>query len=184
MRGIRRRPDDESRVTTAELFFDLVFVFVVTQLSNLLAADMTLRGVARSTVLLLAAWWAWIYTTWTTNWFDADTIVVRALLLVVGFAGMLGAISIPHAFDSRAWLFVAGYVAIQALRNLFVVLVTHRDDPLYRPVQRILGWTLAVPLVRTVRTHHDGPTLNAALGRTGMLQLAFCALLSAGILAS
>jgi 1,4-dihydroxy-2-naphthoate octaprenyltransferase len=51
----------------------------------------------------------------------------------------------------------------------------------------LLSWLalpLAVPLVRTVRTHTDGPTLNAALARTGMLQLAFCILLSAGILAS
>src|SRR4051794_27712319 len=52
-------------------------------------------------------------------------------------AGMVGAISIPDAFGARAWLLVAGYVGIQVVRNLFVVLVTHRQDPLYRPVQRI-----------------------------------------------
>jgi 1,4-dihydroxy-2-naphthoate octaprenyltransferase len=48
----------------------------------------------------------------------------------------------------------------------------------------LLALPLAVPLVRTVRTHRDGPTLNAALARTGMLQLVFCVLLAAGILAS
>jgi 1,4-dihydroxy-2-naphthoate octaprenyltransferase len=48
----------------------------------------------------------------------------------------------------------------------------------------LLAVPLAVPLVRTVRTHTDGPTLNAALARTGLLQLAFCVLLAAGIIAS
>ena len=93
---------------------------------------------------MLAAWWAWVYTMWATNWFDAGTLVMRGILLVGMFAGMVGAISIPDAFGARAWLLVAGYVGIQVVRNLFVVLVTDRDDPLYRPVQRILGWSCAV----------------------------------------
>jgi low temperature requirement protein LtrA len=131
-------------VTSTELFFDLVFVFVVTQLSAVLVHDLTLGGAAKTLFLLLAAWWAWAYTAWVTNWFDADTLVVRAVLLVAMIAGLLGAISIPDAFGDRAPLLVAGYVGIQTLRNAFVMLVMHRDDPLYRPVQRILAWTLAV----------------------------------------
>jgi low temperature requirement protein LtrA len=144
VREIRRLPDEERRVTSAELFFDLVFVFVVTQLSSQLVHDLTPGGAVKTTLLLLAAWWAWAYTTWVTNWFDADTIVVRAVLLVTMIAGLLGAISIPDAFGDRAVLLVAGYVGIQTLRNLFVVLATHPGDPLHRPVRRILGWTLGV----------------------------------------
>jgi low temperature requirement protein LtrA len=144
VRGIRRLPDEERRVTSAELFFDLVFVFVVTQLSALLVADLTLSGAAKTAFLLLAAWWAWVYTAWATNWFDASTLVVRVILLVSMIAGLLGAISIPEAFGDRAPLLVAGYVGIQSVRSAFIVLATHRDDPLFRPVQRVLGWTLAV----------------------------------------
>jgi low temperature requirement protein LtrA len=144
VKTVRPLPDEERRVTSAELFFDLVFVFVVTQLSGLLVHDLTLEGAAKTTFLLLAAWWAWVYTAWVTNWFDAGTLVVRAILLVAMLAGLLGAISIPDAFGERAPLLVAGYVGIQAFRNLFVFVVTERDDPLYRPFQRILGWTLAV----------------------------------------
>jgi low temperature requirement protein LtrA len=140
----RRPPDHEGRATSIELFFDLVFVFVVTQLSSRLAHDLTLGGAAKTALLLLAAWWAWVYTTWATNWFDAGTLVVRGTLLVGMFAGMVGAIAIPDAFGARAWLLVAGYVGIQVVRNLFVVLVTDRKDPLYRPVQRIFGWSCAV----------------------------------------
>ena len=144
MKPIRRPPDHEARATSIELFFDLVFVFVITQLSSRLAHDLTLGGAAKTGLLVLAAWWAWVYTMWATNWFDAGTLVVRGILLVGMFAGMVGAISIPDAFGARAWLLVAGYVGIQVVRNLFVVLVTDRDDPLYRPVQRILGWSCAV----------------------------------------
>jgi low temperature requirement protein LtrA len=144
VKAIRRPPDHEARATSIELFFDLVFVFVVTQLSGRLADDLTLGGAAKTGLLVLAAWWAWVYTTWVTNWFDASTLVVRGILLVGMFAGMVGAISIPDAFGDRAWLLVAGYVGIQVVRNLFVVVVTHRDDPLYRPAQRILGWSCAV----------------------------------------
>jgi low temperature requirement protein LtrA len=145
MKPIRRRPPEhEDRATSVELFFDLVFVFVITQLSNRLALDLTLGGAAKTALLVLAAWWAWVYTTWMTNWFDASTLVMRWILLIGMFAGMVGAISIPEAFGARAWLLVAGYVGIQVARNLFVVLVTHGDDPLHRPLQRILGWSCAV----------------------------------------
>jgi hypothetical protein len=54
-----------------ELFFDLVFVFAITQLARLLKDDLSFAGAGRVLFLLLVLWWAWIYTTWMTNWFDA-----------------------------------------------------------------------------------------------------------------
>lgn len=144
-------------MTSAELFFDLVFVFVVTQLSARLVHDLTLGGSVKTAMLLLAAWWAWMYTTWVTNWFDPQTLVVRAILLVAMVAGMLGAISIPEAFGERAVLLVAGYVWIQAFRNIFIVVATDPDDPLYLPFRRLLIWTVAVtPLwIAGVLVHGD-----------------------------
>jgi low temperature requirement protein LtrA len=143
-------------VTSAELFFDLVFVFVVTQLSARLVHDLTLGGAARTAFLLLAAWWAWMYTTWVTNWFDANMLVVRAILLVAMIAGLLGAISIPEAFGDRAPLFVAGYVGIQTFRNIFIVVATAPEDPLYRPFQRILWWTIGISPLWIAGTVVDG----------------------------
>ena len=67
------RPRDERATqptTTVELFFDLVYVFAVTQLSHQILDDLTVAGVARAAFLLLIVWWAWIYTTWMANWFD------------------------------------------------------------------------------------------------------------------
>jgi low temperature requirement protein LtrA len=162
VRGIRGLPDEERRVTSAELFFDLVFVFVVTQLSALLVHDLTPAGAAKTTFLLLAAWWAWVYTAWATNWFHAEALAVRAILLVAMLAGLLGAISIPEAFGDRAPLLVAGYVGIQALRNAFMAVVADPDDPLYRPFQRILGWTVAVAPLWVAGLFVDG-TARAAV---------------------
>ncbi len=65
-------------VTTVELFFDLVYVFAVTQLSHLIVGDLSVSGLATAGFLLLVVWWAWIYTTWMANWFDPASAEVRA----------------------------------------------------------------------------------------------------------
>jgi low temperature requirement protein LtrA len=143
---VRRRPgeDEEWRASSIELFFDLVFVLVVTQLSTLLYEHLTIAGAARTAFLLLVAWWAWIYTTWGTNWFDPDRGPVRAVLAFAMLASMLGAAAIPDAFGDRALLLVAGYVSIQSVRNVFMALATDRRDPLHAPLVRLLAWTLWV----------------------------------------
>ena len=64
-----------------ELFFDLVFVFAVTQLSHSLLAHPTLQGAAQVALLWLAVWWVWIYTSWMTNWLDPERMPVRLCLL-------------------------------------------------------------------------------------------------------
>ena len=77
-RHLRRREGDASHpTTTVELFFDLVFVFAVTQLSHLLIGDLSVAGLLRAAFLLLVVWWAWIYTTWMVNWFDPALPAVR-----------------------------------------------------------------------------------------------------------
>ena len=147
---LRRHPAEEDSpvgASFAELFFDLVFVLAVTQLSSALVDDLTVAGAAQTLVLLLAAWWAWIYTTWMTNWFDPETRAVRAILLVGMLASLCGAIAIPDAFDDRAGLFVAGYVGLQLIRNGFTVLATQRSDPLHAPLVRIFVWSAWVSMI-------------------------------------
>ena len=145
LRGLRRRPDGEEwRASWFELFFDLVFVLVVSQLSGELVSNLTLSGALETLFLLLMAWWAWIYTTWTTNWFDPDTGPMRILLTIGMFGCLLGAVAIPEAFGDRALLLVLGYATIQLVRNVFVVVACERDDPLRPALQRVLAWSLWV----------------------------------------
>jgi low temperature requirement protein LtrA len=143
-RHLRQRGEQEQRATNLELFFDLVFVFAVTQLSHLLGSHLSLAGASQTALLLLVVWWAWVYTTWMTNWFDPDSPVVRCLLIAVMLASLAMAIAIPHAFGDRALLFALGYGSLQVVRNAFVVWATDRGSQLHEAFIRILIWSVAV----------------------------------------
>jgi low temperature requirement protein LtrA len=128
---LRFRDGGEQRASAVELFFDLVFVFAITQLSRTLLTDLTVQGAGRTLFLLLVVWWAWIYTTWMTNWFDPAHLSVRLVLIASMLAAFLMAIAIPDAFGGRAPLFAGGYVALQLVRNTFIVLATDDSEPLH-----------------------------------------------------
>src|SRR5688500_15807326 len=84
-----RRGHEHSRVTNVELFFDLVFVFAITQLSHGLLAHLTVLGALQITVLTFAVWWTWNYTAWATNWLDPDRIAVRLMLFALMLTGLV-----------------------------------------------------------------------------------------------
>src|SRR5215208_6486139 len=122
MASVRRRRTDEmsQRASTLELFYDLVFVFAITQVSHLLLEHLTWAGAGQALIVLLAVWWSWNYTTWTTNELDTETIPVRLLLLALMLVSLLMAVAIPDAFGEHALLFAGSYVAIQVGRHAFL----------------------------------------------------------------
>ena len=137
----RRNPGEQQRTTNLELFYDLVFVFAVTQVSHLLLANLTVTGAAKSALILLVVWWAWNYTTWVTNELDPDSDAVRLLLLGIMLASLLMAVAIPEAFGSRALLFAGAYVAIQVGRHLFLTFLAADARTIERErAARILTW--------------------------------------------
>src|SRR3954451_23228724 len=89
-------PEEERHASALELFYDLVFVFAVTQVSHLLLDHLDWTGVGQATLALLVVWWAWNYTTWVTNELDPDSAVVRVLLIALMLASLMLAVSIPH----------------------------------------------------------------------------------------
>jgi low temperature requirement protein LtrA len=136
-----RGTEDSSRVTYIELFFDLVFVFAVTQLSHNLLHDLSTAGALRTTFLLMAVWWVWIFTSWCTNWLNPDAVSVRLLLLVLMLAGLVLSTSLPGAFGATGLFFAGTYVAMQVGRSLFMVLVLAGRDPAnFRNFRRIASW--------------------------------------------
>lgn len=124
-----------------ELFFDLVFVFAVTQLSHTLLAQLDAAGAAQITLLLVAVWWVWIYTSWVTNWLDPERIAVRMCLLALMLAGLVLSSSIPKAFAERGFAFACAYASMQVGRTLFFLWAV-RTGPVHmrRNFQRILVW--------------------------------------------
>ncbi len=91
--------NQHSRVTAAELFFDLVFVFAVTQVSHTLLHHFTPLGAIQTTLLFLAVWWVWVFTAWVTNWLDPEQTPVRLLLFFLMLGGLVLSTSIPEAFE-------------------------------------------------------------------------------------
>jgi low temperature requirement protein LtrA len=134
-------PDRHARVTNAELFFDLVFVFAVTQLSHTLLHHFTPHGAVQVTLLFLAVWWVWVYTTWVTNWLDPDQTPVRILLFLLMLGGIVLSTSIPTAFEGRGLWFAGAYAAMQVGRTAFWLLATPKHRTLVRHnAIRILVW--------------------------------------------
>src|ERR687892_920729 len=138
---IRTRGEGEQRATFFELFFDLVYVFAVTQLSHHLVADIGWARAAQTAFMLVALYWAWNYTTWMTNWFDPDTVPVRLVLVFVMLASLLMAVAIPDGFGEEALLFACAYAGLQIGRNSFVVVVTPRGR-FNQNFRQILAWSL------------------------------------------
>ena len=140
---LRVRDGGEQRVTPLELFFDLVYVFAITQLSHLLLNHPTIGGALQTLFLLLVVWWAWQYTTWFTNWFDPDALSVRLMLGALMLASLVMSVAIPEAFGERGLMFALAYVAIQLVRTLFAVLALEASHPLSGAFRRILAWFAA-----------------------------------------
>jgi low temperature requirement protein LtrA len=134
-------PNQHSRVTYAELFFDLVFVFAVTQISHTLLAHFTPLGVLQVTLLFLAVWWVWVYTSWITNWLNPEKTPVRLLLFAMTLGGLVLSTSIPKAFDDRGLWFALAYAAMHVGKTVFLWASTLPSQSLERMnAIRITSW--------------------------------------------
>ncbi len=123
-----------ARVTPIELFFDLVFVFGLTQITALMAHDVSVHGIVRGLLILALLWWSWVGYAWLCNVVVADEGAVRAALFAVMAAMFLLALAIPQAFTdlpggSNGPVVVAlCYFAFRAL-HLVLFWIAARDDP-------------------------------------------------------
>ena len=138
---LRSRTAGAVKVTNIELFFDLVFVYAVTQLSHTLLHGLNVVGALQVLLLFLAVWWVWVFTSWVTNWLDPERPLVRLLLLALMLAGLLLSMALPEAFGERGLLFAGAYVFMQVGRTLFVLWALGDDAPANtRNFQRIAVW--------------------------------------------
>ena len=118
----------EHQVTPLELFFDLVFVFAITQVTSLLANDPTWGGVLRGMLVLVALWWAWTAYAWLTSTMDVDEGGVRLAMLASMGSMLVVALAVPGAFGDDAVLFAVAYVLVRVL-HLVLYAIVGRDDP-------------------------------------------------------
>jgi low temperature requirement protein LtrA len=140
---LRPRTGEPQETTPVELFFDLVYVLAITQLSHLLiTTQLSWVSMGHMVFLLLVVWWAWIYTTWMVNWLDPGSTPVRMVIILVGLASLLMAAALPEAFTRHGFLFAAAYVGLQVGRNLGGALLLRREHPLGETFRRLLIWSL------------------------------------------
>ena len=138
---VSRQPGAARDVTPLELFFDLVYVFAIGQLSHHLLEHVDPRTGAETVILALAVFYAWYMVAWGTNWLDPDPLPVRLALVGFMFASLLMSAAIGGAFDDRAWLFVTGYLFLQVGRCLFLI-VALRGRPQSGHFVNDLVWEL------------------------------------------
>ncbi len=129
------------RVTNIELFFDLVYVFAITQLSHHLLGHPTVPGALQTGLLLVMIWLVWSYTTWVTNWLDPEQMTVRLLLIVLMLISLAMSVSLPRAFEDLGLWVGGAYAAQQIGRSVFMVIAL-RGHPLQANFKRILAWCM------------------------------------------
>ncbi|MBB3286102.1 MULTISPECIES: low temperature requirement protein A [unclassified Rhizobium] len=132
---------NESKVSFVELFFDLVFVFSISQLAHSLAEHFTPLGALEAIMLIFAVWWVWVFTAWVTNWLDPDRMPVRIMLFTLMFAGLILSAAIPKAFGEKAIYFAGAYVFMQVGRSLFTAYALKNvSQANHRNFLRITSW--------------------------------------------
>lgn len=145
-RGILR---SDGRVTNIELFFDLVFVFAVTQLSRTLVAHLSFDGAIQTAVLLAVVWQAWIYTTWFTTYVNPARQSVRLVLVATMLGSLIMAVAVPEAFGGRGMLFAATFVVMQVGRAIAAAVLL-RAHELRMVFVRVTPWCLLSGVVMIV----------------------------------
>ena len=153
---------EEARVTPIELFFDLVFVFSLTQVTALMAGDLSGRGLMRGLLVLALLWWCWVGYAWLGNVVRADEGLGRAAMFGAMAAMFVLALSVPEAFDDRPGglsgpvVFAFAYLAVRLLHLAIFWLASGEDPGLRRQLLRFMPSVLGSTALLLVASQLDG----------------------------
>jgi low temperature requirement protein LtrA len=138
----------EQRVTPLELFFDLVFVFALTQVTGFLADHLTWTGMLQGAALLAVLWWAWGAYSWLTNAVPAEEVISARLVILSAMAAMLVAsLAVPDAFGEYGALFGLSYFVVRVLHVVLFVLATGSTPEARQAMLRLAPGFLGAPLL-------------------------------------
>jgi low temperature requirement protein LtrA len=118
----------EERVTPLELFFDLVFVFAITQVTSLVSREPTWQGLGKGVLVLVLLWWAWAAYAWLTSTVDPEEGIVRLAMFGAMAAMLVASLSVPGAFGDDALVFAAAYTVVR-IAHLGLYALAGRGDP-------------------------------------------------------
>jgi low temperature requirement protein LtrA len=147
----------ERRVTPLELFFDLVFVFALTQVTGFLADHLTWIGMLQGATLLVVLWWAWGGYSWLTNAVPAEEVISARLVILTAMAAMLVAsLAVPDAFGQYGVLFGLAYFVVRLLHVVLFVLATGNTPETQQAFLRLTPGFLLAPALLIPAGFVDG----------------------------
>jgi low temperature requirement protein LtrA len=139
--------DAEARVTALELFFDLVFVFAITQVTGMISGDPTWGGLMRGLLVLLVLWWAWAGYAWLTNTVDPEAGAARVVVFAAMAALMVVSLAVPGAFGEDKWVFAIAYFVVRALHIALYLVAARVDQDLLGAVKGLAQTAITGPLI-------------------------------------
>jgi low temperature requirement protein LtrA len=145
------------RVAPLELFFDLVFVLAITQVTGLLASDPTWAGLARGMLVLAMIWWAWAAYAWLTNEVDPGRTGVRVAIFASMIAMLITALAVPKAFEGEALLFAGAYLTVRVL-HIAVFAAASDELQVLDAVRALAPSAIAAPALLIPAAFVDGVT--------------------------
>src|SRR5918999_3941120 len=147
----------ERRVTPLELFFDVVFVFALTQVTGFLADHLTWTGMLQGAALLVVLWWAWGGYSWLTNAVPAEEVIGARLVILTAMAAMLVAsLAVPDAFGEYGVLFGLAYFVVRILQVVLYVLATGNTPETQQAFLRLTPGFLLAPALLIPAGFMDG----------------------------
>jgi low temperature requirement protein LtrA len=151
-------PEREQRVTPLELFFDLVFVYAITQVTALMSEELAWSGVAHGLLVLAALWWAWTGYAWLTNTLEPEDGLARAGMFVGMAAMLVAALAAPGAFGAEAVVFGTAYLSVRAVNLLLYGVAGKRDADFRRAIVRFAPTGAVGPILIMIAGFlDDGP---------------------------
>jgi low temperature requirement protein LtrA len=159
-----RAVDEGQRVTTLELFFDLVFVFAITQVTGFLADNPTWGGLLRGLMVLGSLWWAWAAYAWLTNTLNPEEGGVRLAVFAAMGAMLIVSLAVPNAFGDDGVTFGVAYFLVRALHLVLYAIAGRGDRDLLRAVLRIVPTAILAPILLVIAGFLDGPAQLALWG--------------------
>jgi low temperature requirement protein LtrA len=149
-------PEREQRVTPIELFFDLVFVYAITQVTTMMSEDLTWQGLGRGLLVLAALWWAWTGYAWLTNMLEPEDGLARAGMFCGMAAMLVAALAVPGSFGREAVLFGVAYLLVRVINLMLYGIAGKRQPDFRRAIVRFAPMAVIGPILILAAGFVDG----------------------------
>jgi low temperature requirement protein LtrA len=155
---------ERGRVTPLELFFDLVFVFAITQVTSFLSSNPHWSGMLKALLLLSILWWMWSAYAWLTNTLDPEEGGVRLFMLAAVAAMLIVSLAAPRAFGRDGVTFAVAYAVARALHLVLFTIAGRDDDGLLHAVRRLVPVAAVAVTLLLIAGFLDGSAQLACWG--------------------